>query len=338
MELRKLRRLFYAIVYGIFGVILGIILIRIILRLIGASESASFVKFWYTFSDGFLSMFKGIYPDLNTNTGILYIEVYAVIGMIFYLLLALIFSKALTSVLAVHPMNILKNIIDVLFKVLEATLILRFIFKMTGASTTSSFVDFIYKLSSFIYQPFAGILPAISVKELNLVFETSTLIAIIVIIIFDIITEGIINRLYKAVTDNELEDENKIRRGYHKVPVEHTMSHVSTTPIQHQPVPRNAQPTVAPQSASNITINIPQQTPVTAPVAQQPPTYVDNRSIKVYPNNKPTQPVYNQYPGYADNDLEKQNPARVQQLPNQYQNPQPVTGQNTHRNTSPRVP
>jgi hypothetical protein len=148
-----------------------------------------------------------------------------------------------------------------------------------------------------IYEPFKGILPGFSIPSINAVFETSTIIAIVVIIIFDVITEGIIEHLRADLEANPSKPKQP----------KPSISHV----IEKHTV-------VAPQpQAPNITINIPHQGPTNP---EQPTQYVDRRTINVISPGSPTtseDPLrsanYLPFPYYGQNDLERQRPAAKQQ-------------------------
>ena len=66
--------------------------------------------------------------------------------------------------------------------ILEIFLAFRFVLKLMGASTSSSFVNFIYNVSGFFISPFKGIFRSGTGQgiETTSVFDSATLIAIIV--------------------------------------------------------------------------------------------------------------------------------------------------------------
>lgn len=297
MDFKQFKKRSAIIIYGIFGFIVAIIFIRILLKALGANPDANFVVFWYDLSYFFVGIFDGIYPNIAPESSNLVIELYSIVAMLFYMLLSFLTSKSISSVADSSALRVIQNIVDALFKFAEFLLITRFIFKITSASTASTFVEFIYSVSALVYEPFRNIFPTIKVENFNIVFETSTLLAIIVIIIFDIITEGIIEKLMD--TDDPKEQSNNNNNGF---------AMAAHAPQQQQP---QAQP-------ANITINIPQ--PQAQP-AQQP--IIDNRTVQVYPSGN--------YPGQGQNHLEGQRPAPDLQLPgNNAQTP--VFGQNASRN------
>lgn len=288
-----------SIVWGIFGIIVAIILIRVLLKFIGASESAAFVSFWYSLSENFVAAFRGIYPFLEPISGRVILEVPAVIAMLIYALVGILIGKLVSSFLEGDKVLLLSSVIDSLFKLAEFFLIGRFILKLTGATETTPFVNFMYAISSVVYEPFAGILPSIRIGEYNILFETSTLIAIIIVIIFDLVSEGIIANLRSGSESKQMA----------------VMKPMAPAPMPMQmPSPfsgGHSSQTTAP--AQNITINMPQ--PQQA-MPQQPPVVVDRRTVQVI---HPQQPHV--YPGYNQNDLNQQRPGQLPPQQGNYQQP-----------------
>lgn len=72
--------------------------------------------------------------------------------------------------------------IYLIFGVLDALLVFRFIFKLLGANPSSGFVDFTYNLSAIFIAPFAGIFNTSLANGAvtTSVFEPATLVALIV--------------------------------------------------------------------------------------------------------------------------------------------------------------
>lgn len=69
-----------------------------------------------------------------------------------------------------------------IFGILEALLVFRFIFKLTGASQNSLFVSVIYSITRFFIMPFEGIFRRFSSQgvETTSILEPSTLVALAV--------------------------------------------------------------------------------------------------------------------------------------------------------------
>lgn len=81
-----------------------------------------------------------------------------------------------------------------LFGLLEVLLAFRLVLKLTGASTSSDFVGFIYGLTGIFILPFEGIFRRAFSQgvETTAVFEPSTLVAIVV---YAVIAWGIVKLL-----------------------------------------------------------------------------------------------------------------------------------------------
>ena len=161
------------------------------------------------------------------------------------------------------------EIVDSIFKAVEFLLITRFIFKLTAASTSAAFVRLIYELSWIVYEPFATLMPAIEFEGAR--FEISTLIALIVIIILDLVTEQLLFSLMDAMFPKK----TKIKK----------VKFVKQAPPQAPLPPAYPIPAQSTQP-TNININIPPQ--------QQPQTYVDRRQVNVQPPYQGQQLVHGQ--------------------------------------------
>jgi len=76
----------------------------------------------------------------------------------------------------------IEYLIYFLFGLLEILLAFRLVFKLTGASTSSGFVNFIYGLTGFFILPFEGIFSRATSEglETTAVLEPATLVALAV--------------------------------------------------------------------------------------------------------------------------------------------------------------
>ena len=310
-DLKQIRRIVSIAVYGLVSIVIALIIVRILLLVIGASQSAAVVSFIYSASDTFVGMFRGIYPNIVVNGGQFIIEIYSVVALLFYVSVAYLISKSIRSVIEADIIQIITNLIDTGF---EFVLVLRFIFKLTGASLASQFVTVLYQISNVIYEPFKGILPGFSIPSINVIFETSTLIAIIIIIVFDVVSEGIINHLRK-----EWEQEKTDKASRPSKPSPQVITRVEKQVVQV--------PTQVP--AQHITINLPQQP------QQSPNQYIDKRTVQVVSPNMPLQPAnHPNYPYFGANDLEHQRPEQNNQLQGQGYYPQPQNEPSASRNAN----
>ncbi len=77
---------------------------------------------------------------------------------------------------AIKIRNLAYQLIYVVLYVVEAVLLLRFLFKLLGANPFNGLVAMLYQISLVFLAPFAGMFPAASVGP-NMVFEPSVLVA-----------------------------------------------------------------------------------------------------------------------------------------------------------------
>jgi len=298
-------------VYITLSVIVAIIIVRILLKLLGANEVSQFAVFWYDLSSYFVGVFEGIYPVIAPDASNLIFETHSVVAVIVYTLLAGILSKSLTSISATSTINRVKEVLDVIFKVIEFFLGFRFILKLTGASETADFVQFIYSASSIVYKPFTGLLPTYEFgADSTFLLEISTLIAIVVVIIFDVLSDILISTLKKATLttstpvkkaeSNLPAKEQKLAEpvpppstggGYHPQQSHGYQEGVNgnyqnpNPYASNQPSYQSVPPTYNTQpQGQNFHFNIGQSPAYQTTPSPEQPNYVDQRSINVYPS------------------------------------------------------
>lgn len=193
MEIEKIKKAINGVVLVIFGLFDVVLLIRILLRIIGASTASSFVKFWYSLSDTFLNPFDGTFTDIGS--GKIVLELDSLLAIAIYFLIAIFIVRVVNGLFKEKTQDKTRSLIDSFFKLTEGILGLRFLFKLVGAHL-SGFITFLYGISAPVYEPFEGLLP--SIGEGNVVFETSTFIAIIIFVILDVATDRILNEVFKG--------------------------------------------------------------------------------------------------------------------------------------------
>lgn len=335
MNLESLKIKLKVGVYISLSLIVAIIVVRILLKLLGANEESLFAIFWYDLSYYFVGIFDGIYPVIEPAASNLVFETHSVVAVIVYTLLAGILSKSLTSISATSAVDRAKEILDVMFKLIEFFLCFRFILKLTGASTVSSFVQFIYSVSDIVYKPFTGLLPTFEFGTRGqFVLEISTLIAIVIVVFFDVVSDMLITTIKKtsvppvapAKSDPPVIPPHEQTLAQPVVPPAVPTSNISQNPqppVQYPDVPQqgpndmnqgNSQP-----YGQSFNFNV-GQSPV-VPDQQEPkqPSYFDQRSVNVYPNSSTdSTSSINNIPTDNSNAMLDEN--RPQQLPDN--NPQ----------------
>lgn len=205
MKSNKLKKQIQMFVLGLFGIAIAFLLIRGFLIIIGSNPNAPFVVFWNDkLTAPLIYPFQNIYDDWVL--GAARIELATVLAIFIDLVSALLVTKVIGTFFNNDPKELLVDIVDSMFKVAEYVLIFRFMFRLTHASLEASFVKLIVSyMSEIVYKPFVGILPGQKFgPNGDFVFETSTLVAIIIIIVLDIVAESI---MYGIMNDKD-EDKN----------------------------------------------------------------------------------------------------------------------------------
>lgn len=103
-------------------------------------------------------------------------------------------SEQIHTETAANPSTVAKNSILLILSVIETLLLLRFVFKLTGANPSSGFIEFIYAVSGVLSAPFDTIFGATSTSagSVQSVFEPSILVAAV---IYGLIAGGLIKLL-----------------------------------------------------------------------------------------------------------------------------------------------
>ncbi len=245
MKSNKLKKQIQLLVLGLFGIAIAFLLIRGFLIIIGSNPDAPFVVFWNDkLTAPLIYPFEGIYGDWLLGTA--RIELATVLAIFINLVSALLATKIIGTFFNNDPKELLVDIVDSMFKVAEYVLIFRFMFRLTDASLEAPFVKVIVSyMSEIVYKPFIGILPGQKFGPSNeFVFETSTLVAIIIIIVLDIVAESIMYGIMKS-DDDKSENQNQMQpQGWSNV-----------TNVQQQPMP-TAYPPQQQQQPQNMHINI----------------------------------------------------------------------------------
>lgn len=240
---KKVRKLIFAIT----GVVVAIIIIRLALEFLLANKDHFLAEFVFAISNPLVQIFWGTFTD--SGLGLLQVPMELAIAIVFYIFAGILMASLITSLIQDKASRILAELLDTLFKFLEFLLIARLVLKLFGVAPESAFVETVYGLTNWV----GTLLPTIDI--LGGVLELSTLFILVVVVVFDLISEGLFEETKK--------------------PPQTGINTSSTTVIKE--VPPSPVVTVPPQ---NITINIPVQQPV--PLPQQPRTVVP-QVINVHP-------------------------------------------------------
>jgi len=91
------------------------------------------------------------------------------------------------------------QIIDVFVTIVLGFLVFRFVLKLFGASSSSGFVDWMYRTTKPLIAPFKGAFPS-PVIERGLVFEFNTLLAIVVYALLGWLLVSLVDLVARSTT------------------------------------------------------------------------------------------------------------------------------------------
>lgn len=183
-----------SIIYGIFGLIVTIIIIRLLILFIGVNTSGSFIRFWLEFSEIFVFPWVGIVPDLRLF-GNSVLELTSLVAVFFYMIIGLLIEKSADSLGETSSRSMLVSIVDSLFKIAEFFLATRIVLKLFGIGGSSLFAKFIYSLTNWIISPFGKLIS--DFRFGSIVFELSTVLVLIIIVILDIGIDEFFRAIFK---------------------------------------------------------------------------------------------------------------------------------------------
>ena len=243
MSFQKIRKYINDAVLAIFVLIDVLLLFRFMLKLIAARTESSFVAGVYGTTDGFVSLFDGTLGSIPA--GPLLLEIDTLIAIFVYFAVGFGLFKILEAAFERVAQDKIRLAVDTLFKVGEVALGMRLFFKLVGAGD-SRFVSILYSLSDVFYKPFEGLLPSVGADKF--VFETATLIAIIILVILDVVSEKLFQESTKRSKDSTEPPKEFVKPQPQAVsqPVQPVQEPQVIQPAVSTPV---AQPTPLPQPA-----------------------------------------------------------------------------------------
>jgi hypothetical protein len=184
-------------VLAIFGLFDVLLVLRFMLKLIAARTASSFVSAVYSSTNGLVILFEGTFGKISA--GGLTLEIDTLVAIFVYFAIGIGLYRMLYALLEKNSQERIRIAVDTLFKIGEVTLGMRLFFKLVGAGE-SRFIKILYTLSDVFYKPFEGLLPSIGADKF--VFETATLIAIIILIVLDVASEKLFSEV-KSRHENE---------------------------------------------------------------------------------------------------------------------------------------
>jgi len=250
----EFRAQFRAIIFAITGIIVAFLIFRVATDLISAPASNPLVGFIDTVTNILIYPFNGI---INVPAGILSVLNFnALIAMTAYILGAILFTEIVASFLHDNLGDIIKGLVDIIFKFVEFTLIMRIIFELfviADTPTAASFVHAMYALTGWSQ----GLLFRIQFGAGFV--DLSAIIALIIVALLDALIDSALSSVFKQVENAQQQVQRKV---------------TTTTTVQQAPPP--------PPTTHHIVVNVPMPPPqpaqqvriqpviIPVPVQQQP--------------------------------------------------------------------
>lgn len=265
MSVSEIRSKVRAVILGITGLLIAFLFARVVLDLIQADKQNPFVEFIKQISDFLAEPFESLAVN---DTGVATINVDALISIFMYFIIGLILSEIITAFIYDNLEDIIQNFIDAIFKIFEFIFFLRIVFDFFEVNERAKFISGIYDLTNWSNN-------LIQIDPLDGRINFSAIIMLIIIIIFDILTESLLRGVLKPYSKRVTVNTNSAPNSVNHVTVSPIPTHSSPVQPIHQ----------------NITVNIPAQRPMTTVIAPAPtramaspiPTRATTTNVSVNP-------------------------------------------------------
>jgi hypothetical protein len=191
VEFLKIRSQIRSIGFSIVAVLAFVLFLRISFELIDANKQNGFVNAVYVFTDYLVAPFdKAIVLDQKSDLKPFDFD--AFLALVTYVVFGLILIDIITGLFYEELRDILKNIIDAFFKLIEFVLLLRVLFEIFEVGFPGTFSPFAVK---FIYD----ITDWSDFVDIDFIWKNLSwgpLIMLIIFAVFDIITEQLLDSLF----------------------------------------------------------------------------------------------------------------------------------------------
>ena len=180
----RVKDLIIKVFYSILGVIVAFILVRFLLDQIELNEENAIIAFLINVTDGFVAPFAEIIPS-SYNFPLVLDAGFAVLIYITWGTVLVLFIAAF---LQESKKEIVKDSTDAIFKFVESLLVLRLVFDFFALNADTPFVKLITNSTTWA----EGLIESSFLGER---MSISVLLMLFIIVIFDLITERIIEMI-----------------------------------------------------------------------------------------------------------------------------------------------
>lgn len=182
-----------AFIFGVTAVIVAILVFRIGLDLMGGDASVPFLKVLFDVSDFFINPFYGLI-DLNVGGVTSSLNFNAMLALGIYIISAVILVEIITGFLYDNLEDIIQNIVDGLFKLVEFVLFLRIVFELfalTSREVLPGFVNFVFGLTNWTQ----GFLFDIRVGDGSI--DLGAIVILVLVILLDIASGRMVRSIFE---------------------------------------------------------------------------------------------------------------------------------------------
>lgn len=257
--MKELRTRVRRVIYAIGAFIIGILLLRFFFRLFGIAAINPIINFIYQLSYPFVAPFDGIVGNIGTSGNA--IEFTTIIAILMWIGIIIIIAELVAAFIQDKPERIIFELVDSFFKLIEFMLFARLVLRAFAVPYgINSLVDFAYNISAIAYNPFAGIAPEFRLGNGGII-EMSTVVALVIVLVFDILSEGFFKSLFGL--KDEIEGDG-VSSGNTTVMVQNPGGPQIIQPVGYQApapqvnvyVPPTAQPVYVQQPAQPVPVTV----------------------------------------------------------------------------------
>lgn len=221
MNYAELRSKTRGIILTIGGILAFLVLVRVVFDFIKVGRGNFLVNFFYGITDILINPFVGSI-GLSLGGGLALVNLDAIISIIFYVLIAIVASEVITAFLYEHVEDIIINLIDGVFKIIEFLVFLRIVFNFFNVSTNQIIPDVVRGIMALTNWT-SGVVAPIPISGIG-ILDLSAIIVLFLVIILDIFSERFLYAIFKTVFNREKRSKERVTPNKTNVPIEQNIT------------------------------------------------------------------------------------------------------------------
>lgn len=260
--MKDVRVRFRSLILIIIGIISTILVMRILLEIITNNRTNILINFIFSLSDVLIFPFENTL-DLPNNSFFQTFNGDAIIALVAYVFIGIAISEVVTAFLYDKFEDIIQNLLDGIFKVIEFLLFFRIVldlFNLFDRRTAPFFIQSIFNLTDWA----EGI--PFRIDLLQGFLNVSVVIVLIIVVIIDIFTERFMASVFESI-GRSFERVPRVKLSMPKLPQRAARAPEAPKAQPKQQIIVNLPPPPPQMAQQPIYIPVPQQ----FPPQQQPP-------------------------------------------------------------------